>query len=82
MALADKDRVWAYRDLTITPTTVRTGLNGTTGDYVCNVVCSDSSDNKADLIGASTDRHWYLFAPAAFTTINTVTLHFQMSNVI
>lgn len=82
MVLADNSQIYAYKDLTITPTSLRTGLDGASGSYICTVSVSDSSDAKFDLLGATKDRHWKLYSPSTWTTLTSITLDFSPTNVI
>jgi hypothetical protein len=76
--LKDASRVYRAYTLTLTPTTVRTGPDGSTGDYVAEVTGGVAGGEWLDLGGMSSDRSGqspkWVIGVSAFSTVSSVTL--------
>lgn len=70
-------------DATLTTTSVRTGSDGASGDYLCTIAMPDTTD-RFDLLGASRDSRyrWYAGCSSALpTNVTAIRLDFSFTNV-
>lgn len=83
MALYDDDLrlVIARFTGTSTITARRVGSDGASGDYICDVIWSETGNGKFDLLGAGPSAQWR-FGLGVFTTANDMTFYWTETQVI